>query len=147
MSQKHRLIILGTGGIAARHAEKFGELETIEIVAAVDSNLERAKTFAEAHGIAKAFGSLDEAIGWGAFDAAVNSTPDNVHKPTTLQLIAADKHVFCEKPLAVKMGSSDAAQQAAALESLVSAFSGAALPKEEVLTNVDLLLKWMSIWG
>ncbi|MEE2952998.1 MAG: Gfo/Idh/MocA family oxidoreductase [Pseudomonadota bacterium] len=120
MSQKHRLIILGTGGIAARHAEKFGELETIEIVAAVDSNLERAKTFAEAHGIAKAFGSLDEAIAWGAFDAAVNSTPDNVHKPTTLQLIAAGKHVFCEKPLAVNYEDAMAMVEAAEAAGIVN---------------------------
>lgn len=101
MSAKNRLIILGTGGIAARHAEKFGAIDTIEIAAAVDTNLDRAKTFAEQHAIPNAFGSLDEAIAWNGFEAAVNSTPDGAHKPTSLQLIAAGKHVFCEKPLAV----------------------------------------------
>ncbi|RFC64515.1 gfo/Idh/MocA family oxidoreductase [Fulvimarina endophytica] len=98
--QKDRLIILGTGGIAARHAEKFGEIDSIEIVAAVDTNGERAQAFAQTHGIAKSFASLGEAIAWGEFDAAVNSTPDAVHKATTLDLLAAGKHVFCEKPLA-----------------------------------------------
>ncbi|EAU41690.1 trehalose utilization-related protein [Fulvimarina pelagi HTCC2506] len=116
MSGADRLIILGTGGIAARHAEKFGEIESIEIVAAVDMNCERARTFADQHGIPHSFGSLAEAIDWGGFDAAVNSTPDAVHKATTLELLAAGKHVFCEKPLAPTyedaMVMTDAAEKA-----------------------------------
>jgi predicted dehydrogenase len=56
--------------------------------------------FCTTHAIARAFDDLDEAIRWGAFDAAVNATPDGVHHATTLRLIAAGKHVFCEKPLA-----------------------------------------------
>ena len=34
------------------------------------------------------------AIAWGEFDAAINVTPDAVHKATTLALLAAGKHVL-----------------------------------------------------
>ena len=44
--------------------------------------------------------SSTQAIAWGEFDAAINCTPDGVHMATTLALLAAGKHVFCEKPLA-----------------------------------------------
>ena len=47
-----------------------------------------------------AFGTLEDAIAWGQFDAAMNVTPDSVHYPTTMKLLAAKKHVLCEKPLA-----------------------------------------------
>ena len=61
----------------------------------------RAAAFCAEHGIPNAFGGLDEAIAWGEFDAATNVTPDGAHHPTTMKLIAAGKHVLCEKPMAV----------------------------------------------
>lgn len=111
-----RILILGTGHIAHRHATEFGLLPGASLVAGVDANAARAATFVETHGIPNAFGSLEEAIAWGDFDAAVNATPDAVHKATTLQLIAAGKAVFCEKPLALDapdaLAMTDAAEAA-----------------------------------
>ena len=96
-----RLLMLGTGSIAAKHAAAFGALADCEVVAAVDSVPGRAAAYAAAHGIGRSFDGLAAALDWGAFDAAVNATPDPVHYPTTMALLAAGKHVFCEKPLAV----------------------------------------------
>jgi predicted dehydrogenase len=95
-----RLLLLGTGGIAAHHIDEFAAIPECEIVACVDLLPGKAEKFAAGKGIARHFESLDEAIRWGEFDAAINCTPDGVHKATTLALIAAGKHVFCEKPLA-----------------------------------------------
>ena len=101
MTQTPRLLILGTGGIAHRHAEQFGVIPGCRLVAAVDTNIERARAFADLHKIPAVFGGLDAALAWGEFDAAVNATPDAAHKATTLRLIEARKAVFCEKPLAL----------------------------------------------
>jgi predicted dehydrogenase len=95
-----RLLILGTGNMARAHAVAFAAQPDVEIVAAVEPNLDRRNAFADEFHIANRFASLDEAIAWGEFDAAANVTPDAVHHPTTMQLVAAGKHVFCEKPLA-----------------------------------------------
>ena len=95
-----RLLILGTGGMARSHATHFQAIEGVTVVGTVDVDTARVNAFADQHGIAHRFTSLDEAIRWNGFDAATNVTPDRVHHPTTLALIAASKHVMCEKPLA-----------------------------------------------
>lgn len=100
MARKIRLLLLGTGGIARQHLDEFGRVEGCAIVACADAVPGRAKAHAKENGIKHAFDNLDAAIAWGGFDAAINATPDGVHKETTLQLLAAGKHVFCEKPLA-----------------------------------------------
>ncbi|MDE3759805.1 Gfo/Idh/MocA family oxidoreductase [Sinorhizobium meliloti] len=95
-----RLLILGTGGRAHRHAMEFSKIEGVEIVGAVDMDVARVKTYAAKYNIPNTFTKLDEALHWGKFDAAANVTPDKAHYPTTLALVAGGKHVFCEKPLA-----------------------------------------------
>jgi predicted dehydrogenase len=115
-----RLLILGTGGMANSHAKAFADIDGVDLVAAVDVDLARARAFAETHGIANIFSSLEEAITWGGFDAVANVTPDKAHHPTTLALIAVGKHVFCEKPLAEDYAKADEMATAAEKSGLVN---------------------------
>ena len=95
-----KLIIVGTGHMAGRHAEEFSAMDDVKIVGAVEPNAERRREFCERFAIPHAFEDLDAALAWGDFDAATNVTPDSVHYPSTMRLIGAGKHVLCEKPLA-----------------------------------------------
>ncbi len=97
---KVRLLVLGTGGMAKTHATAFAQDQRVEMVGTVDVVPGRAEAFAKQFGIKKHFADLDKAIAWGQFDAAANVTPDSIHYPTTMKLLNAKKHVFCEKPLA-----------------------------------------------
>jgi len=120
MSGEMRLMILGTGAMAHRHAAQFSLIPGCTIAAAVDTNAERARDFAEGYGIPFAFGALADAIAWGEFDAAVNVTPDGAHKVTTLDLLAAGKHVFCEKPLAMNHADALVMTEAAEAAGLIN---------------------------
>ncbi|KPF46138.1 Gfo/Idh/MocA family protein [Rhizobium sp. AAP43] len=115
-----RLLILGTGGMANSHAMNFSTMSDVQLVAAVDLDLATVRGFAARHGIPNTFTSLDEAIAWGEFDAVTNVTPDRVHHPTTLKLIAAGKHVMCEKPLAENYAKADEMATAAEASGLVN---------------------------
>ncbi|MDF1633551.1 Gfo/Idh/MocA family oxidoreductase [Mycoplana sp. MJR14] len=115
-----RLLVLGTGGMANTHAEHFSAIPGVELVGAVDVDPARAAAFAERHGIARTFADLQQALAWGEFDAATNVTPDRVHHPTTLALLAAGKHVLCEKPLAESFAKADEMADAAERSGLVT---------------------------
>ncbi len=108
-----KLLILGTGSMANGHAEAFGAMDGVEIVACADITKEASEIFAQKHGISKAYGSLDDALAAGGFDAAANVTPDGVHYETTLNLLKDRLHVFCEKPLATNYGHAAAMTDAA----------------------------------
>ena len=118
--EKVRLLVLGTGAMAATHARQFAQDGLAELVACADMDAKRAKTFAAKHAIGKYFGSLDDAIAWGEFDAVTNVTPDNAHHPTTMKLIAAGKHILCEKPLAESFALADEMANAAQKARLVN---------------------------
>jgi predicted dehydrogenase len=95
-----RLLILGTGRMAINHAKAFQQIEGVEMVGAVDVVPDTLDNFCETFGIRQRFATIEAALEWGAFDAVDNVTPDSIHHPTTLAVLAAGKHVFCEKPLA-----------------------------------------------
>ena len=95
-----RVLILGTGGMAKAHADAYQAMPGVTLVAGVDTNADRLSAFTGKYNMARGFASVAEALAWGQFDAVSNVTPDPVHYPTTLPLLAAGKHVLCEKPLA-----------------------------------------------
>ena len=107
-----RVLILGTGGMANSHAEAYAAMPGVSLVAGIDTNAERLAAFNAKHGIANGFASVAEALAWGQFDAVSNVTPDPAHYPTTMPMLAAGKHVLCEKPLATNFPH--AAEMAAA---------------------------------
>ena len=120
MSNPVRVLILGTGGMAGAHAEAYAAIPGCKVVAGVDTNPERLADFRKQHGLAKGFASLDDALAWGDFDAASNVTPDAAHHATTLPLLAAGKHVLCEKPLATNAARAAEMAGAAAAAGVVN---------------------------
>lgn len=117
---KIRILVLGTGNMAANHARHFQASPDAEVVAGVDIDEARANQFSDEHGIPHSFGDLDEAIAWGGFDAVANVTPDRFHHPTTMKLILAGKHVLCEKPLAETFPQADEMATAAEAAGLIA---------------------------
>ncbi len=109
-----RILIVGTGGMANAHAEAYAAMPGVQVVAGVDTNPDRLAAFCARHAVPHGFASVQDAINWGGFDAASNVTPDAVHHPTTLPLLAAGKPVLCEKPLAAT--HAHAAEMAAAAD-------------------------------
>lgn len=105
-----RVLIVGTGGMAHDHARAYAAQDDVQLVAGVDTNADNLAAFQAEFDIPNGFASVDDALAWGQFDAVSNVTPDGVHHRTTMPLLAAGKHVLCEKPLAAN--AADAAEMA-----------------------------------
>ena len=96
-----RLAIVGTGGMANAHATEFLKIPKVEIVAVCDVSAERAGAFVAKHAPkALVFDNLTDLLREADVDAVANVTPDNLHAPLSLEVIAAGRHILCEKPLA-----------------------------------------------
>lgn len=138
MKQPVRILILGTGGMAGNHAEAFAKIPGVSLAAGIDTRPEQLKAFCDKYKIAKGFTSIAEAIEWGEFDAVTNVTPDAAHYPTTLPVLAAGKHILCEKPLATSEAQAEEMANAAAKAGVVNMVNlsyrnGAALQKAAVM--------------
>jgi predicted dehydrogenase len=86
----------------------------------VDTRPDQLAAFCGQHGITNTFASVGDALAWGQFDAVANVTPDAVHYATTMPLLAAGKHVLCEKPLATSYADAQAMTDAATAAGVVN---------------------------
>lgn len=93
-----KVVVVGTGGIAKRHGEALVENENAEIIGAVDVDAAKAEAYAAKHG-GKSYPSLFECL--SDADAIYVLTPPSFRRQYAIEAIAAGKHVFCEKPLAI----------------------------------------------
>lgn len=109
-----RLLIVGAGKMAETHAKEFGAMRDVTLAGVVETDAARRDEFCALFDIRHAFGTVDEALDWGHFDAVTNVTPDAAHFPTVMPCLAAGRHVFCEKPLATNHTHAIAMAEAAA---------------------------------
>lgn len=95
-----RVGIIGCGVIAKVYAEKLEALANIDLVTCADLDTERARTFADNHGIAAA-DDVETLLADPDIDAVVNLTVPQAHYQVSRAAIDADKMVYSEKPLAL----------------------------------------------
>ncbi|MGY4766900.1 Gfo/Idh/MocA family protein [Kribbella sp. CWNU-51] len=110
---KHRIAIVGTGGIANSHAKAITSLpERAELVAAVDVDLDRAKEFATKWDVPAVYPSLTELLAAGGVDLVHLCTPPSSHVPLAAECLAADVDVLVEKPPTLSLDELDALLEA-----------------------------------
>jgi predicted dehydrogenase len=99
MSQRPRVGVVGTGFIGPVHVEALRRIGA-EVVGLVGSNLETAERKGAALGI-PAYATLAELLAVPGLTSVHITTPNYLHAPMVEEVLAAGKHVVCEKPLAM----------------------------------------------
>ena len=101
--------LVGYGSIGRVHTLSYkelpmyypGALPKISLAAVCTARKETARAAAEEGGYAQWFTDVDELIRQESVSVIDCCTPNHQHRRTLLAAIAAGKHVYCEKPLAL----------------------------------------------
>ncbi|MGE3796462.1 MAG: Gfo/Idh/MocA family protein [Thermomicrobiales bacterium] len=100
MSRPLRAAVVGTGFIGPVHVEALRRIG-VEVVGIVGANIEGAQRRADEMLVPATFDSIDALLAETDPDCIHITTPNHLHAPMVSQVLAAGKHVVCEKPLAM----------------------------------------------
>lgn len=103
MTQKHRIGIIGCGGIAfGKHMPALQKQPNAEMVAFCDIDEARAREASEKFGSsdAKVYTNYMELLSDSSLDIVHVCTPNDSHADISIAALEAGKHVMCEKPMA-----------------------------------------------
>lgn len=114
-----KTMVVGLGRIGwQHHLQEVVKKPAFELVAAVDTEPDRRKEAADAHGCAT-FDSIDKALAAGLAELAIICTRSIDHSRHSLAALEAGCHVFVDKPAALSVGEFDAMIAAAKKNNLV----------------------------
>jgi predicted dehydrogenase len=121
MSGILRIGILGAARVAPNAIIKPARDNTeTEVVAVAARDPQRAKDFADKHGVPRIVGSYADLLADREVDAVYNPLPNGLHGRWTLAALEAGKHVLCEKPFTANADEARTVAKAAKESGLVA---------------------------
>ncbi len=94
--------ILGAGDVCEiKSGPAFQRAKNGELVAVMRRDAAKAQDFARRHGVARWYDTVPGLLADPEIDAVYIATPPRFHLEHTLAVLAADKHVYLEKPMAM----------------------------------------------
>lgn len=111
MAETVKVGIIGTGNIAPAYVRGCRHFDVLELVACADIELSRAEAFAEEHNIRAM--TVENLLADANIQIVINLTIPRVHAEVSLAIINAGKHVYAEKPLALRRDEGKSVLEAA----------------------------------
>ena len=93
---KHKIAMVGFGGMAGWHYEEIQTIEDLEIAGIWDIREERRACAAE-KGL-HVYEGLDDLLADPSTDLVLIATPNDVHRPVAIEAMKSGKNVISEKP-------------------------------------------------
>ena len=104
-----RWAVIGCGVIANQMAESLA-LAGRRLAGVQNRTRAKAEAFAQAHGVARVYDTLEELCADPDIDAVYVTTPHNTHIRYLRAALAAGKHVLCEKSITLNSAELDEAR-------------------------------------
>lgn len=141
-----RIATIGTSMITGRFidAARLAGPDAAEVTVATSRSLERARTYADEHGIAGAASDLRALWASGSIDAVYIGSPNGAHFAQALEAIADGIHVFLEKPATTTVAEFEQLVEAAAARG-VTVFEGMRTAYDPGLAAIAALLPELGV--
>lgn len=94
---KHRIVIVGFGGMGAQHADMIDGVAELELAGTFDVREVRQEQ-ARLWGY-HAYPSFAAVLADKSVDSILIATPNHIHRDIAIQAMEAGKHVICDKPV------------------------------------------------
>jgi len=95
--------MIGCGAVAeVKSGPGFYKSSNSALAAVTSADAAMTKSFAERHGVAATYATSEELVADAGVDAVYVATPPSSHKPLALLAATAGKHVYVEKPMAMR---------------------------------------------
>jgi predicted dehydrogenase len=105
--------LIGPGFVAAHHIDAVRRLGDVDVVALASSSQQSAERKAKEYKVDRAYGDYRELIADPDIQVIHNTTPNHMHLPVNLAVLAAGKHIISDKPLATNPADGKAMRDAA----------------------------------
>src|SRR5580765_3811665 len=112
--------VIGTGFIGTVHVEQLRRIG-VDVRGVLGSTPDRGAARADALSVRRAYASLDEILADPDVHVVHVTSPNHLHVPQASAILAAGKHVVCEKPVAMTAAESAGLVGEAAASGLVNA--------------------------
>ena len=112
--------VIGTGFIGTVHVEALRRIG-VQVRGVLGSTPERGAERAASLGVGRAYTALDDLLDDPSVDVVHVTSPNDLHLPQAMAVLAAGRHVVCEKPLAMSAAESRQLVELAARTGLVNA--------------------------
>ena len=99
-SSEIRAAVIGSGFIGTVHVEALRRLG-VQVLGVLGSSPERAARRAQQLGLPRGYGSLAELLADDRVEVVHVASPNHLHHEQVRSILAAERHVVCEKPLAL----------------------------------------------
>ncbi|HYM83010.1 MAG TPA: Gfo/Idh/MocA family oxidoreductase [Candidatus Dormibacteraeota bacterium] len=112
--------VIGTGFIGTVHVEALRRIG-VRVLGVLGSTADRGSVRAADLGVDQAYADLDDLLADDRVEVVHVTSPNRLHHPQVKAILAARRHVVCEKPLAMTSKESAELVELAAASGLVAA--------------------------
>src|SRR5690606_26446128 len=102
-----KIVVVGQGAFGRKHLDALKNIEDVEVVSLAGGSPDSTEQVAKQYGIPHWTTNLDEALAQPGVEAAIITSPTQIHAKQAIQTMRAGKHVEIEIPIADNLADAE----------------------------------------